>query len=289
MNRKSPLIGSICLVSGLALSSFAQGQGNDIQLLKTRVSALESRVAVLENSAASSGATDSNFTNVAYKEPEPVYYTIKEGDRVSDVARKMDIPRTDLMEANNLKEGQQIYIGDRLIIPQAPAKIASTGGAAVKKTVTKPKETKKTAPSTGGSTYTVKYGDTLSKISRQTGVSVAAIKSANNLRSDVIGGGQRLKIPGKGGTTTVSAPVESKKSTSGSKPSNPGMNPGETYGEYTVLKGDNLYALARDFFTTMKELQQINSLGSSTLIYPGDKLIVPTRKYNEYHNKVANR
>ena len=64
-----------------------------------------------------------------------------------------------------------------------------------------------------------------------------------------------------------------------------------TYGFYTVAKGDNLYALARDFFTTMAELQRINNLGSSTTIFPGNDLIVPTSKYNAYHQKgeVANR
>ena len=34
----------------------------------------------------------------------------------------------------------------------------------------------------------------------------------------------------------------------------------------------------------MAELQRLNRLGSSTLIYPGNELIVPTTKYNEYHN-----
>jgi LysM repeat protein len=50
-----------------------------------------------------------------------------------------------------------------------------------------------------------------------------------------------------------------------------------------VNKGDNLYALARDFFTTMSELQRINRLGASTTIFPGNEIIVPTAKYNAYH------
>jgi LysM repeat protein len=41
----------------------------------------------------------------------------------------------------------------------------------------------------------------------------------------------------------------------------------------------------------MSELQRINNLGSSTLIRPGDEIIVPTSKYNAYHKtgEVANR
>lgn len=42
--------------------------------------------------------------------------------------------------------------------------------------------------------YTVRQGDTLSAISRKYGVSVANIKRWNNLRTDMIGIGQKLKI-----------------------------------------------------------------------------------------------
>ncbi len=52
-----------------------------------------------------------------------------------------------------------------------------------------------------------------------------------------------------------------------------------------MVKNDNLYAIARDFFTTMAELQRINNMGSSTVIKPGDDIIVPTSKYNAYHKE----
>ena len=47
-------------------------------------------------------------------------YTIQEGDTVSEIARKHGIPRTAFMEANNIREGEQIYIGDQVIIPSPP-------------------------------------------------------------------------------------------------------------------------------------------------------------------------
>ena len=47
-------------------------------------------------------------------------------------------------------------------------------------------------------TYTVKSGDSLSKIaSRYRGVTVNDIKAANGLKSDAIRAGQKLKIPQK--------------------------------------------------------------------------------------------
>ena len=56
-----------------------------------------------------------------------------------------------------------------------------------KKTTSKPRTT----------TYTVKKGDTLGAIARRNGSSVKAIKSANNLKSDLIRINQKLVIPRK--------------------------------------------------------------------------------------------
>lgn len=49
--------------------------------------------------------------------------------------------------------------------------------------------------SSSSGTHTVRRGDTLWGISRKYGKSVSSIKRANNLKSDTIRSGQRLKIP----------------------------------------------------------------------------------------------
>jgi LysM repeat protein len=58
-----------------------------------------------------------------------------------------------------------------------------------------------------GNMYTVQVGDTLSTISQQTGVSVDAIMTANNLsNANIISVGQQLLIPGWTGETAVVPP-----------------------------------------------------------------------------------
>ncbi len=57
-------------------------------------------------------------------------------------------------------------------------------------------------------TYKVQEGDTLSRISRKTGVGVTALKQANGLQDGMIRVGQTLTIPAAGGTQVASAPAK---------------------------------------------------------------------------------
>jgi len=85
----------------------------------------------------------------------------------------------------------------------------------------KTKENGATTTASAG-TYKVQDGDTLSRISRNTGVSVTAIKEANGLSDGNIRIGQTLKIPGAGATKVAvvapAAPATDKVVTSATKP-----------------------------------------------------------------------
>ena len=53
------------------------------------------------------------------------------------------------------------------------------------------------APEAAGETYTVKSGDTLTKIAKANGVKVKALQTLNGLTTTQIKVGQKLKIPAK--------------------------------------------------------------------------------------------
>lgn len=72
----------------------------------------------------------------------------------------------------------------------APSRKATSSTA---KTTTKKSTAKKSAPK--ARTYTVKKGDALERIARRHGVKTSALKKANNLKSDLIRPGQKLRIP----------------------------------------------------------------------------------------------
>ncbi len=314
MNRITTSLATLA-VSALVLQS-SNAAGETLDTIGARMSAIEARLSKIESNAkpgsdqreqamidATRNSAPTQNTAPAPK-PAPAAadstktYVIKTGDTVGEIARKNGVPREALLQANRLSEGQPIYIGETLVIPTAPS--ANTAVAVntpeKSKAVPAPKveapAPKAPAAATSGF-HTVAKGDTLTGISRQYGTTVIALKSANSLNSDTISSGQRLRIPSAGNSSTTPPATKVSTTTTPAADSsysydNPLLNKSEAYGYYTVRKGDNLYALARDFFSTMSELQRINRLGTSTLIHPGDELIVPTGKYNAYHNKQSN-
>lgn len=100
-------------------------------------------------------------------------------------------------------------------------------------------------------TYVVKAGDTLYKIANANNVTVADIINANKLTSNVLSIGQELIIPSKNQNV-----------------------PDSNYINHTVIKGDNLYSIARKYNTTVQELMNINNL-KSNLLSIGQVIKVP--------------
>jgi len=108
-------------------------------------------------------------------------------------------------------------------------------------------------------TYIVTKGDTLSRIAKKNGVSVAAIKAANSLKGDTIRIGQELVIPG-----TSAAPATDKQSPSA-------IGPGT---EYIVVSGDSLSRIAKKHGVSVNDIKAANNL-TKDIIRIGQKLVVP--------------
>jgi len=134
-----------------------------------------------------------------------IEYTIVQGDNFSTLAKKFGVTVRAITDANPGVDSTKLKIGQKIHIPPAlPSSPHTVGNGTV-------------APS-GEPLYTVKSGDTLIKIAGQFGTTVKAIRSANDLKTDSIKVGQKLKIPARG---AGSAPG----STTPSEPSSPGAPP----------------------------------------------------------------
>lgn len=103
-------------------------------------------------------------------------------------------------------------------------------------------------PTSKGDYYTVKKGDSLYSIARLYDVSVADLKIANKLSSNVLSIGQVLKIPD----------IVEKSDTS----------------VYYVKKGDSLYGIAKSYGVSVEDIKKLNNLSNNNLSI-GQELLIP--------------
>lgn len=105
--------------------------------------------------------------------------------------------------------------------------------------------------STSSHEYVVRRGDSLSRISSITGVSVALLKASNGLRNDMIIAGQKLQIP-----AAASQPMNTARS-----------NDVASYAELThrVSRGETLWRLAKRYGTTVDAISKDNDLAGDAL------------------------
>ncbi|MDR4887485.1 LysM peptidoglycan-binding domain-containing protein [Fredinandcohnia sp. QZ13] len=125
-------------------------------------------------------------------------YTVKSGDTLSGIAAKHKISLSDLMKWNNLNS-TLIFPGNVFVVSQATTteKPTNTTPPKTEQPVnTTPEKTEKPQEEKvqSATVYTVKSGDTLSRIALEYKVTVANLRSWNNLKSDMIYIGQKLTI-----------------------------------------------------------------------------------------------
>lgn len=131
------------------------------------------------------------------------WHTVKKGETLLSIARKLKVSRTDLAEANYLSVRSRVTPGQRLIIPRAPTVLlAAQPDNPPPVTESQPLELVaaiNVAPQAEPTPqakliYRVKRGDTLSSIAKLYRTTVTALKTWNQLRSSSIQVGQRLTI-----------------------------------------------------------------------------------------------
>ncbi len=195
---------------------------------------------------------------------QSVHYSVKSGDTLWSLSQKYNTTVSAIKRANNLV-ADTLNVNQQLIIPKAfhtvvKGEYLSLIAKKYSTTVSAIREANKLTgdlilvdqelviPVIMDSTnyYTVLSGDTLWSIAKKFGITVTALKTANNLNNDVINPGQKLVIPGEDVDTTV----------------------------YYVKTGDSLYSIAQKYNMTAERLKQANNLTTNT-INVGQKLIIP--------------
>lgn len=166
-------------------------------------------------------------------------YIVRPGDTLFKIASLYDTTVSELIEINNLKTNI-LSIGQQLLVP-----------------------INEEDSSTGTIIYTVKAGDNLYSIAKNYNTSVDDIKTLNNLTSNLLSIGQKLRIPVN--STSISP---------------------ENVETYVVQSGDTLYKIANYYNMSVKELMELNNLTSNVLSI-GQVLKVKTRNEEQIPSGVA--
>jgi LysM repeat protein len=166
---------------------------------------------------------------------DPVIHIVRWGEALYLIARQYGTTPAAIASANNLANPNFVYAGQRLVIP--------TGAS---------------APSAGSTgIHVVSRGDTLRSIAARYGTSVSYLASINGLPNpDFIWVGQALKVP------------------STSSPTAAPQDQGSTV-VHIVQRGEFLARIAWRYGTTSSAIASANNLINPSLIYVGQRLVIP--------------
>lgn len=217
-----------------------------------------------------------NYAGASYYPVDDNYYVVQKGDSLWSISSKLGVSVSDIKKSNNLSSNN-LSIGQVLIIPS--------------------KKSDDEESNADENVYVVKKGDSLWLIAKNYNTSVDDIKRLNNLSSNTLSIGQKLKIPNaitsneitytvkKGDSlwlianrydTTVNAIKDKNGLTSNNLSIGQILKiPSTTnYITYTVKKGDSLWLIAKNYNTSVNDIKKLNSLSSNNLSI-GQKLIIP--------------
>lgn len=169
-------------------------------------------------------------------------YTVKSGDTLSHIAKRVGLSVQSLVNANDIRDPDFIVTGQVLKIP---GRSGGGGGS------TQP------APASESRTHVVGRGESLSTIAARYGLSVRELAAANGITNvNRVNAGTLLRV-------------------SDSPPPRPGTKSGGGGGSYTVQRGDTLSGIAARFGTSSSKLAKRNDISDPNRIVAGMKLDVP--------------
>ena len=111
------------------------------------------------------------------------HYTVRRGDTLKKIARRLHTTESILASANGLEPGSRVKRGQRLNLPTS---VASDDGGG---------RTRRGKSSSRSGSYKVRKGDTLSSIAKSRGISTSKLAAMNGLGTNAkLKPGQRLKL-----------------------------------------------------------------------------------------------
>lgn len=204
---------------------------------------------------------------------EMTFYRVRRGDTLGRISRRFGVRTGDIITENNIRRPNRLRIGQVLAIPLFGSSIRSSNQSIANR---RPRDVPPPDPATHQAiSYRIRRGDTLARISRRYGVSMANLQDWNKLNNpgDIVAG-RSLTIYVPRPSSTAGGSGSTPTGTTGTGGTNRGDG-GATASNaiiYTVKPGDTLWDIARAHNVTVSALRRTNGLGGRAAIHPGDRL-----------------
>lgn len=192
----------------------------------------------------------------ANKRANYVHHQVKSGDTLLAMAKRYRVRVEDIQRVNSIRDARALKIGASLIVPLNPDS-SSPPLAELKDDYKRSRNT----------TYKVRSGDSLWKISQKFDVSEKQLRVWNKLGwTNVIRPGQTLVVSSKAAPAKVAAKAPAKVAAKAS----PGAS--LTKVVYKVQPGDTFWAICREFAVDVGQIRQWNNLAENHVLQPGERL-----------------
>ena len=135
-------------------------------------------------------------------------YVIARNDTLAKIAKTQHLTVGEITKANPGLDPKKLIPGKKIQVPVSTRTASNGGTAAGGLGFAEPSKPEAGAASKRA-IHEVKAGETLTKIAKQHGVTIKALKTANGLKTDRVHVGQKLKLPtSSSATATATAPNE---------------------------------------------------------------------------------
>jgi membrane-bound lytic murein transglycosylase D len=228
---------------------------------------------------------DSLMALIGNSHRETVQYTVKSGESIGNIAKKFDMTVSELKSLNNLKKSYVrpkqkllVYAKSKEKPQENQASVNSQKSpngvrkdtSLVRKS-SSPLTNSTVAPENIPDVHVVKNGESLGLIASKYHCTIDQIKKWNNLTSDKISVGQKLKI-NMAPKQEVSGNKQDTNNIKSVKSSSQGSG---KFTIYTIQSGDNLWEIADKFDVTVSQIKELNNITNTNRLKPGQKIKVP--------------
>ncbi len=213
-----------------------------------------------------------------------VFYVVQPGDTLSEIADDYNSSVEELRKMNKLSRASKLKAGMKLKVPKDEGLPADPGASNTNMVVeqktpqTADREPQSrqiaeskvaTAPVAANSDHVVSPGENLTTIAHRYGVSIQAIRSANNLsKKSVLRVGSRLVIPvnNRSNSAKPQTLIPERKSVKIAR--RPRI--------HIVRRGENLVEIAEKYNIPIGRLQEENRIRRGSKLLIGTQLLIPT-------------